>query len=394
MPRAETHYLNADFDLGLRARPARLERPRLVRQVDELSVQALLGTVPGDAAMVRRSVPDAFLDHLTRCGLTRPDLLMERRPAPGSIFRPFGWSDEAMELNRAHDTPTPHPNRAVIRRANSRSFGLELESSLSGDDVVGQLVDGREPLESILGQVASGTEWVIKGEHGNAGLANRRVRAGHLTASDRRFVDGLLAEDDRIVVEPWRDREVDWCMVFDVPFERDGWRVHETRCTADGALVGALFEPRPSFSREQSDYRDRLVRIAEAVASRLATIGYFGPACVDAFSWRDGATMRLRPLVDLNARRSMSEPAYRFWQTTAPERSVYYRFFNRRKLSLPARTEDAVAALGELAYDRDRRRGALLASPPEFSKLAMIFVAVDRAASLSLEREFRSRFET
>jgi hypothetical protein len=104
--------------------------------------------------------------------------------------------------------------------------------------------------------------------------------------------------------------------------------------------------------------------------------------------------VRLRPLVDLNCRRSMSDGAYRLWRRFAPERTWYYRFFNRRKLSLPTRWPEALAALGGRRYDRSRQRGVLLASPLDFGKLAVIFVAGDRSEIFNLEKAFRARFES
>jgi hypothetical protein len=127
--------------------------------------------------------------------------------------------------------------------------------------------------------------------------------------------------------------------------------------------------------------------MAERVAARLDQEGYFGPVCVDAFTWRDGDRSRLRSLVDLNCRLSMSDAAHRLWQRMAPDRTVFYRFFNRRKIELPADLPDALVALGEHGYDRDSRRGILLASP------AFVFVADGRSEIFALERWFRDRFE-
>jgi 3,4-dihydroxy 2-butanone 4-phosphate synthase/GTP cyclohydrolase II len=50
---AQTHYLNSEFDLSLRPRPMQLDRPKLVRQVRELSLQGLLGARADDAVLVR-----------------------------------------------------------------------------------------------------------------------------------------------------------------------------------------------------------------------------------------------------------------------------------------------------------------------------------------------------
>ncbi len=387
----QTHYLNAEFDLGLRARPRRLEHRTLMRQVSELSVQSLLGAEPGDAALVRTEIPQEFLEHLGACGVSVPRVLVHPELDPLSRLRPFGWSAEAIELNRRHRRPVEHPPLASVRRVNSRSFLLELEADLAAQDPPGVVIGSRTELEACLTRAPSASEWLIKADHSNAGLGNRRLRPPRLTTADRRFVDRIFAEDDRLVLEPWRARECDWCVVFDVPFVPSTLRIHETMCTRDGALIGALFEPQ---GPETMHWPKELAGVAERVASRLEVEGYFGPACFDAFSWRDGNRVRLRLLADLNCRLSMSDGAHRLWRRLAADRALYYRFFNRRKLALPTDLSQALASLGRHGYARSRRHGVLLASPLHLAKLAVVFVAKNRLEIFALERAFRARFES
>ncbi len=92
----QTHYLNAEFDLGLRARPRRLEHGTLMRQDSELSVQSLLGAETGDAALDRTEIPQEFLEHLGACGVSVPRVLVHPELDPLSRLRPFGWSAEAI----------------------------------------------------------------------------------------------------------------------------------------------------------------------------------------------------------------------------------------------------------------------------------------------------------
>jgi len=383
---SRTWYVNPDFDLGLRPRPAWTARPGLVRQVRELSAQALLGAEEGDAALLRVPVAGEFLDYLRRRGIPAPRVLAHPAVDPATELRPFGWSAEAMDLNRRHRAPAAHPEPGAIERVNARSFARDLEAELDPEGPAGTVVEAVDALERFLSGAPKGSEWVVKAEHGNAGLANRRLPVPALSEADRRFAGNALAEDDRLVVEPWLPRERDWCAIFEVPFDPASFRVHEMSNTRDGALIGARFEAGAASP-------EGLPAVAERVASKLEREGYFGPACVDAFTWRDGDRLRLRPLVDLNCRRSMSDGAYRLWRRTAPDRVLYYRFFNRRKLTLPSALAPAVKALAEHGFEPSRRRGVLLASPPAHAKLAVIFAAEDRPGVLHLERWFRSRFE-
>ena len=117
----------------------------------------------------------------------------------------------------------------------------------------------------------------------------------------------------------------------------------------------------------------------------------------------DGETTTLRPLVDLNCRHSVNDGAHRLWTRLLPERTVFYRFYNRRKVDLPDEQASAVGALGERRYDPERRSGVLFASPLTLgsgaerwssSKLAVLFAGPDRETVLDLDLWFRARFET
>ncbi len=98
----------------------------------------------------------------------------------------------------------------------------------------------------------------------------------------------------------------------------------------------------------------------------------------------------------------MSDGARRLWQRLGADRAFYYRFFNRRKLTLSADLDSALEALGSARYDPERRVGTLLASPTTVhgdgeswrpGKLAVIFAAERREQAFEMEREFRARHE-
>lgn len=393
-----THYLNADFDVGLWARPR--PGPKATdRQVRELTALGWLGAAESDRVLTRVEIPDEYREYVRSCGFSMPSTIAHPRIDPRAGFRPFGWSAEAIELNRLHDRPAAHPPLPVVRRVNARGFGLEVERRLDPRAPAGRRISDPDAWARWLEEAAPGTEWVVKSAHANSGLGNRRVRVGALTDPQRAFVLRALARDDHVVVEPWLERERDFSVVFPVPASPGTVRIHEVFCTRDGAHIGSRFAPDPDLApRDEA----RLLEAAETIGGELARAGYTGPVCVDAFTWLDGGRRRLRRGTDLNARRSMSEGAYRLWRRHLPDRVLYYRFFNRRKVSIPLDPRDARRELGDRAYDPARRTGVFLAGPPAVvdegrrirpSKLALAFVERTREGVHRLEREFRQRFE-
>ena len=65
--------------------------------------------------------------------------------------------------------------------------------------------------------------------------------------------------------QDWRDRLRDFTAVFSAPFDAEGFRVHETMGTRDGALIGAIFGD--DVPEEYADaMREKAGEVCEALA--------------------------------------------------------------------------------------------------------------------------------
>jgi hypothetical protein len=389
------HYLNADFDLSLRRGRLPL-KPSLQRAVDALSVQAILLGGKGDGVVTRVGVPEQFIEYLHRQGREPPQRYGLQEIDRGMRFSPFGWSDEAMSLNSRQMDPAPHPELEVVRLVNGHVFSSALERQLFSEEEAGREFSSCEELRRWLGRqrpVVDG--WVVKADHGNAGLGNRRLRREVPDASERKFIARLLAEDEHVVVEPWRRRLLEFSAFFTLGEDgaMEGFRLHETINSSDGALIGVVFDG------VKTKWRDAVEKTAVAVAGELSRRGYFGPVCFDTFVYLLDGIERLRPLADLNCRRPMSDAVFQLWSEEMSDRVFLWRFFSSRRLNL-----EAVAAMAgrESAFCPRRRRGVLFTSPWEIEiegrslpapKVAVAFVGENRGDVREMESSFRAECE-
>jgi hypothetical protein len=399
--RGREYHVNADFDLSLRPRRIEGVRSGSRAQIRELPLHLLLMGGPDDSMRAHAPAPGELVDNLGRLGFELPRVTVRPAVRREAELVPFGWNGATARLNRRYATPAFHPPLEVVRRVNGRSFLAAIEANLGGTEfVVGRFAAFDELERFLRSTPAPAGGWVVKAEHGNAALGNRRLAADGLDEADRRYLAAVLGEDDRVLVEPWLDRCGDLSATFRV--EPDGRLVdletHEVVNTADGAFIGARFGGDQPDGRWQAEMGEAATRVAR----HLADAGYSGPACLDGLLWRDRGVIRLRPLVDLNARLHVSLAALTVWRGWDQERVVYWRFFSRRKLTLPDHLDGVASALGEDAYDPGDRNGIVLTSPlwvddagrfRRPSRLGVLFAGASAAATHRLERRFRELFE-
>lgn len=358
-------YLNPDFDASLRGRPSLLETDDATF-AHEMAWHFLFAGSAADSVIVHRALPEDFLAYLGQKGLALPKPVLHPAHTPAAEFTPFGWNGHTEALALRYDRQTPHPDPETIRIANSRAFSLGVEQGRKGSDpgspdAPGSLFVTLEALEAFLSGRTEAEGWVVKGDHGHAGTANRRVPAGPLGPEDRPALKRLFDEHGRVVAEPWHDRLLDMSVNFtlDAHGGMHGFRGHQLLNSRDGAFLGVKILP----SRLPPDpWAEPLRASAAALAQDLAGLGYSGPVGVDAYVWNSQQGPRLRPVVDINARQSMALPAHGLAQRL-PGKTLLWMWAKPRKLNLPEGYRDLDRRLGPHAFDKASGTGILAVSP-------------------------------
>jgi hypothetical protein len=355
-----------------------------------------------DTLVVPQLPPDGFPEYLSGLDVTPPHFLPIRDPAaPASRlpdflrFTPFGWNDEAVRLNAQGAHPSAHPDQAVVRRVNSRAFGLELERELFGEEACPAVFcASADAVNEWMASAPTG-RYVAKGNHGHAGIGQLRFslpapspdEAARLAVTLKR----LAARHGGVVFEQEQQVGREWGLLFRIG--RDGslseFRVHRLLSGSAGGYAGALVtpDPDPDWNRHRARAEDGARRIAAA----LHRAGYFGPAGIDLYAHGDGSGgadgARLRPLVDLNARMSMAYPAHGL-AARFPGRAVLLRQIPAGALRIPGEYKDLRLSWDKLSFNSALRRGAIWLTPLlPLPRHSLAFVGDHEADVLSLQRE-------
>lgn len=395
------HFFNVEFDLSLRPGWSVDGAPGLARQIRDLALLGVPAAAAGESVVLYEALPDDFRAWLGGHGFELPAVSLYPDRRPGSVLAPFGWNQHAAELDRGSAARAARPAVAVVRRVNDRRFADRVAAEKLGESehVLGVARSPAAVARLLARDRDSPDGWVVKARHGNSALGHRRLRQANLDAAETRMLARLLAADPVVTVERWRQRVCDLSATFDVAADGRilGAAMHEVVNTAAGAFLGAVFEPHDG-SLER--WREEVLAAVAVAGDALAEAGYFGPACLDAFVWRDGSRLRLRRLVELNARGHMSAGFRCLADRWRGRRTVHGRLVSCRRLRVPSDYAAFDTALGEDRFDAAVGSGVLLISPlwlgasrRQPRRAGVAFIAYDRRAALAMAARFRARFE-
>ncbi len=369
-----TYYFNAEFDRTLRGTPS-----LLAQQGDtflhELSMHYLFACEADDTLLAHYNFPQEYFTYLKRIGLVCPQTLLYPQIKVQSHFKPFGWNKQTCALNDLHNNPTPCPSAAIIAKVNSRSFSFTLESALeisSSQNLDQPLSQGGifyeiEILKNHLQKFEdSPKQWVIKANHGNAGAGHRYISREGMNATDEQVVQKFLHENGCVVLEPFHERVLDMGCFFELSQQGEISipRFHRLHNSAQGVFLGVQLDPEQKFLKP---WENSLHKTISSLANALYTEGYFGPVNFDIYVWKDKETLKLRPLVDINARYSMAFPAHQI-SKLLPDRHLLWQLPSTHALTLPTNYAQWENILDDINYHPLHQEGIFLTTPLIYTK--------------------------
>ncbi len=365
-------------------------------------------------APTRPSTP--ILSALTRAGFEVPELLAAPTPDAAAalgdrgVSGVEGWATSAavdglraqLDLpRRARPSPDVSSKLWAAERLEALLAAQPKWAELAGPpEVVGRRCESPDDVRAAQRRATAAgfSALILKRPFSTSGQARLRIA-----------VDGALPErwlarafaDGPILAEPWLDKVADLSVLLEVT-DRDleSDERYRPRVASMPFITGAhgvyrghlLAEPTFGWP-EQLEKRvafgadggvaGRLAGLAAYVRRHLAAAGHRGPAAIDLLVYRPPGAKgpedwALKPIVEINARRTMAHVAYALKQHLAPGRIGAW-------LHRPTKPDDAtkVARWPAIETRRSGRRrqllgGVIATTDPGRSKRVWSFLAVGR----------------
>ena len=327
----------------------------------DLDLLPLLLCHEEDVVLVQRRPSDDHLRSLKAAGLHSADFevldasgglaagsLLRRRKI--SALRPWGWSaDSAAIMEPLGSKAHPIPWNETVRQLYAKTAAAALLAGLRAEmpdaaALAGISAASRDEVESAIASwLAKGhASVVLKAPWSLAGRAMLRVTALPLPETQAAWIESILTEQGRLVVEPWLDRIADFSVHYDIapghlPKLRGMVRLHNDSggrfiaCTA-ARRFSRLLPPEAARFLHESGTEDFYGNILPAhLAAVIGDSGLRGWLGVDAFLHRNArGGVQLRPVVEINPRCTMGRVTLEARRFAAPESPVAWRIYYQR----------------------------------------------------------------
>lgn len=349
--------MNALFDLELGG----FSFKGVKQSTAEMSVLFSLAGSAGDIVLLDTSVPQEYWEYLHSFGLDTADPIYK-----GSLqdYEAVSWGWDESSRKRLSETGAllRCPDLSIVKKCNSRLFCSEINSQ-HGSGVPGSVFcHTRKDFFAALDSLSQSYPVVVKPAFGGSGFGFINLASFEQARSASARVDSLIAHGG-VVVEPWCDRTCDLSTSVTISPEGIAGSYRHQRFLANrhGAFFAILLSPADPVLDKYIPLMEKHVKPA---VDELISAGYFGPAGFDSFVYNDrGGTEKLAPVIEINARFSMSDIAHAVRNRCAPGSYCLLRMISRNRCFLPENYKEFFDVIGEYSFSLSKQSGCILLTP-------------------------------
>lgn len=282
-------------------------------------------------------------------GFPRLALLNDKSSFQGRKCLSWGPSRQVGVWAQACEMKYDSPDWQIVRLINSKAFSFQYTHLSEAN-----LVFNEFALNDWMQKTTA--KKVFKTCFGLAGQGNFLID-GHIPSPELLTICRKEWSQKRpIIAEPWLDRLSDfstqWLIHPNQTFELIG----ATRFNSDawGTYQGTLAGPQHILFNSMEHFLEEHCQYVQKPLSEIAKLGFYGHLGIDAFLYRDPKTQStcLNPLVEINARQTMSLVALRLQQRVCPNQVLRLVFQSSKESAFSLLPSQLMNAKGKLVKFR------------------------------------------
>lgn len=358
------YYLNALFDQHLGG----YDTGKLARAASEMTILFSFMGDESDRVLLDVEMPDDFRNYLlsinvkplqiTNSPLNPPKGDLKNR---AEIPVPWGWDEYTFNKLKMLGFNCDNPVLGVVKNVNSRQFHNLISDRFDLGVRKSTYCDSYETFLRSLKKMEAFGDLVVKPSFGGSGYGFRIIKKGEKNVCPKNIE--TLMKHGGVVIEPWCKRVYDFSSSITIQKNGSMSSIRHQRSFSNmhGAFIGIYMAQNDPVIEKYASIQEKAVRNA---AQALFDQGYFGPAGFDSFVYTDiYGKERIAPVIEINARHSMSDVAHAVRNCYTPKKYCFFRLMSKKRCTLPDDYNKWKEILKKDHFDPGTQEGIILLTP-------------------------------
>lgn len=276
----------------------------------QLQYLSFLTASASETPLVSHPPSEAYLKNLESLGFSSDFALLSDFPIGNASLHSWGPSKSLSLWALHNDLEYKIPDLAFVKQVQSKQFCFEKCPKLPHSTVLLNLKDLDLWWNSFEGIK------VLKTLYGSSGRGHFIGGPGDLAKASSFF----QKQSNPVIGQPWVERVIDFSTQWKI--EENGTYLYlgSTLCknSLKGTYEQSVAGPEKKLFENYMDFFDEHLLHAKAMIQTLIAFGFFGNVGFDAFLYKDSYEVKLFPIVEINARKTMGWVALKLYEKLNP----------------------------------------------------------------------------
>ncbi|MBM3208025.1 MAG: hypothetical protein FJZ57_05400 [Chlamydiae bacterium] len=280
-----------------------------------------------DFVLTTHHPEEGYLKRLANLGISPPrGLLLDSCYLPDMPIDCWGYTPSLKKWAEVKNKTFTYPNLDVVKKVNRKDFSFLISPKLSGSKILTNLEEVKLWIEETPGTKVAKSVF---------GLSGR----GHIFLTDDitdRAISFFIKQWKKklpIIGEPWVDRILDFSTQWIIHKDKTVDYIGPTICCNDakGSYQKTIILPNESIGENFDPFLKIHKDVCKTILNYLASLDFYGNVGIDAMIYNEKGALKLHPVVEINARKTMGYVALMLQRKHFAENKLCLSYTNDRK---------------------------------------------------------------